>query len=83
MVTTITSKGQLTLPLNVREHLGVKPGDRVDFVIHKDGRIEVLAVQGSIQKLKGLLPKPTKLVSLEDMQAAIESGASQIKAKRS
>jgi AbrB family looped-hinge helix DNA binding protein len=32
---TITSKGQITLPKDIREHLNVGPGDRVDFVVEE------------------------------------------------
>jgi AbrB family looped-hinge helix DNA binding protein len=72
---TLTSKGQLTLPKDVRAALGVGPGDRVDFVRMEDGNFAVLPAAHSVKRLKGLIPKPKKTVSLEDMEKAIARGA--------
>ena len=38
---TITSKGQITIPKEVRSHLGVAPGDRLDFAIGQDGSVRI------------------------------------------
>ena len=73
---TLTSKGQLTLPKDVRVALGVGPGDRVDFVRMEDGNFAVLPATHSVKKLKGLISRPKKAVSLEDMDKAIARGAS-------
>ena len=43
IVSTLTSKGQVTIPVEVRRHLGVGQGDKLCFVISDDGRIEVKA----------------------------------------
>jgi AbrB family looped-hinge helix DNA binding protein len=72
---TITSKGQLTLPKDVRDALGVGPGDRVDFVRMEDGHFAVLPATHSVKSLKGLIARPRKPVSLEDMDKAIARGA--------
>jgi AbrB family looped-hinge helix DNA binding protein len=72
---TITSKGQLTLPKEIRTALGVGPGDRVDFVRMEDGNFAVLPATRSVKSLKGLIPRPKKAVSLADMDAAIARGA--------
>lgn len=72
---TITSKGQLTLPKEIRIALGVGPGDRVDFVRMEDGNFAVLPATQSVKSLKGLIPRPKKAVSLDDMDAAIARGA--------
>ena len=72
---TLTSKGQLTLPKDVRAALGVGPGDRVDFVRMEDGNFAVMPATHSVQSLKGLIPKPEKPVSLDEMDAAIARGA--------
>jgi AbrB family looped-hinge helix DNA binding protein len=72
---TLTSKGQLTLPKEVRTALGVGPGDRVDFVRMEDGNFAVLPATHSVKSLKGLIQKPRKAVSLEDMDRAIAQGA--------
>lgn len=72
---TLTSKCQLTLPKDVRDSLGVGPGDRVDFVRMEDGNFAVLPATHSVKILKGLIAKPAKPVSLEDMDKAIARGA--------
>ena len=41
ILSTITSKGQITLPRDVREHLGVTTHDKIAFVLEDDGTIQV------------------------------------------
>lgn len=72
---TLTSKGQITLPKQVRTELGLVPGDRLDFVRLDDGNFAIVPATGSIKSLKGLISKPAKRVSLEDMDKAIAEGA--------
>lgn len=72
---TITSKGQITIPQQVRSDMGVTAGDRVDFIRMEDGHYAVVPATHSIKSLKGIIPRPDRPVSLEDMQAAIEGGA--------
>lgn len=72
---TITAKGQLTLPKDVRAAMGVGPGDRVDFVLMEDGNFAVLPATHSVKSLKGLIPAPKKPVSLSDMDRAVARGA--------
>ena len=72
---TITSKGQITIPQKVRLDMGLTPGDRVDFVRMDDGHYAVVPASHSIRALKGIVPRPDRPVSLEDMQAAILGAA--------
>ncbi|MFQ5675085.1 MAG: AbrB/MazE/SpoVT family DNA-binding domain-containing protein [bacterium] len=75
MVSTLTSKGQLTIPKKIREHLKLKTGDKLQFIINGNGKVELSPVKVSIKDLKGILRSPEKPVSLEDMEKAIvESG---------
>jgi AbrB family looped-hinge helix DNA binding protein len=46
MATTVTSKGQITIPKRVRELLGIGPGSVVDFERGEDGRIVLVKVKG-------------------------------------
>lgn len=72
---TITSRGQTTLPKPVREALGVAQGDRVRYVI-LDGGVWILPMR-SIKDLFGAL-KPHYSgppATLEDMNRAIAEGA--------
>lgn len=74
---TITSKGQVTIPVAVREALGVSTGDRLDFVEVEPGRFELVAATRSVTALKGLVGKGAKPVSLEAMNAAIAAAGAQ------
>ena len=74
MLATMTSKGQVTVPSGIREHLHLKVGDRLDFVLGENGHIEVIPVCGSMKSLKGMAPKPRKTVTLKEMKAAIGCG---------
>ena len=76
MRTTLTSKGQLTVPKSIRERLEIKAGDKLEFFIHDNGMVELVPITSSITKLKGMVPKPEKPVSLADMEKAICEGAS-------
>lgn len=71
---TVTSKGQVTLLVEARQRLGIRPGTRLEFIVKDDQRLEVVRVGGSVRELKGLLPRSRKL-SLEEMEAAIAKGA--------
>jgi len=73
MKTTITSKGQLTLPKKLRTLLNLHPGNRVEFVIDKDGSVKMIPIKSTIKELKGMTRRPRKAVSLEEMQSAIEN----------
>lgn len=46
MTVTVTSKGQVTIPKRVRDHLGIKAGARVDFEVAPDGRVVLVAIEG-------------------------------------
>ncbi len=72
MVTaTLTSKGQITIPAEVREALRVEAGDRVEFIEVAPGRYEFIAATQPVTALKGMFGKPRKAVSIDDMNMAI------------
>lgn len=68
---TLTSKGQITIPADVRRELKVDAGDRVEFVQIAPGRYEFVAASQNITELRGLFGKPSKAVSIDDMNKAI------------
>jgi antitoxin PrlF len=68
---TVTSKGQITIPVDVRLRLQVEAGDRVEFVEVAPGRFEIVAATRSVTALKGMFGKTRKRVSIEDMNRAI------------
>ncbi len=57
MATTVTSKGQVTIPKPVRDHLGISPGSRVEFRRGADGSIV-------LERADGTAPQPSRLASL-------------------
>jgi AbrB family looped-hinge helix DNA binding protein len=68
---TLSSKGQVTLPKSVRDRLGVEAGDRLEFIESEQGFLVVAATR-DIRTLKGIVGRPKKPVTLEDMSSAIE-----------
>lgn len=68
---TMTTKGQVTIPLNVRQRLGLDAGDRIEFVELEAGGFAIKPAIEDVRALKGLLRKPVKRVSIDDMNAAI------------
>ena len=75
MEATLSSKGQATIPKAVRERLNLKPGDRFKFFFHPDGVIILPKI--STSRLKGIIPKPARTVSLREIDAAIETGVTE------
>jgi AbrB family looped-hinge helix DNA binding protein len=75
-VSTVTSKGQITIPKKIREYLKIESGDKLEFFIEKDGKVTVLPITESVKKLKGMIRKPKRPVSIERMKKAVEREAS-------
>ena len=75
---TLTSKGQITIPVSVREDLGLKAGTRVDFVKIANGQYAIRPATISLMSMKGMSYKPgRRAVTIEEMNEAIaEAGAS-------
>ena len=71
MTMTITSKGQMTLPIEIRRKLGLKTGDKLDLYLREDGRVEMIPLSKSIQSLKGILSKPKRRLSLEEIEQSL------------
>jgi AbrB family looped-hinge helix DNA binding protein len=70
---TLTARGQTTIPAEIRRKLALKPGDRILY-LEEDGRVRIVAADKRARDLKGLLPKPAQALSLEEMEAAIATG---------
>lgn len=66
------SKGRTTIPKAVRERLGLRTGDRMEFVVENDV-VVLRALTKDIRDLKGMLPKPKHPVSLTEMDRALRS----------
>jgi AbrB family looped-hinge helix DNA binding protein len=55
MESVLSLKGQVTIPKMIRDHLHLKPGDRIKFLIHPDGSVVILPKR-PIYALKGIVP---------------------------
>ncbi len=69
-LSTVTSKGQTTIPAPIREFLHLSAGDRIEFIAQDDGRVLIVPATLDAGALKGILPRPKKPVTLEAMQNA-------------
>jgi antitoxin PrlF len=70
----VTSKGQITIPIEVREDLGLKAGDRVLFIKGEKGEYILKAKTGSIMDLKGVVKWSGKALTIEEMNEIIAKG---------
>lgn len=71
---TLTTKGQVTIPKAVREHLQIDTGDQINFMIQDDGSVVVRPVTRPVSDLAGLLHRSRRrAVSLDDMDAGISA----------
>lgn len=70
-IATLTSKGQTTIPQEIRTYLGVHPGDKLEFLIDVKGQVILTPLIADVRELKALLPKPKKKVTIEQMNKAI------------
>jgi antitoxin PrlF len=74
----ITSKGQITIPVEVRNALGVDSGDRVEFVELRKGEFAIVALTRSLRELDGMfMGRRSKPASIAEMDAAIAKGVAE------
>lgn len=69
----LSNDGQVTIPVAIRDLLGLKPGDRVVFVQRPDGQVVVEPEITGVRRLRGLLRHDGPAVSVEEMNDAIDS----------
>lgn len=68
IVSTITSKGQVTIPVEVRRHLGVGTKDKIAFVLGDEGHVELKPPRYStVESLRGAAGSLKKPLSKEQM----------------
>ena len=73
---TITSKGQVTIPKEIRDYLQLEIGSKIDFVIDDRGTVKVIPLTVPVTALSGMLHRPDNAVTIEDMELAISDNAS-------
>jgi antitoxin PrlF len=81
MEAALTSKGQATIPKAIREHLRLKPGDRVKFFVHPDGSVVILP-KLPVSTLRGMVKSRRRPVSIGAMTAAAAAGATDVAPRR-
>ena len=67
----LSSKGRITIPLVLRQKLGVTTGDRVEFVELDNGQFALVAAVEDVRALKGMVPKPQRPVTIEEMRRIV------------
>jgi AbrB family looped-hinge helix DNA binding protein len=72
---TVTSKGQITIPKEVRDAVGLDTGKRVSFRVRSDGVVEMRPDDVDLLSLCGMLKPRVKGVTLEEMDEAVRRGA--------
>lgn len=78
---TLTSKGQTTIPKEIRDFLGIGPGDKLDFVVESDGRVILRPATLDVRQLRGMLKRSgRKAVTLEEMDKAVAAGVARRRA---
>jgi AbrB family looped-hinge helix DNA binding protein len=72
---TLTSRGQTTIPKSIREELRLQPGDRIEFILEED-QVVLRRAGADITALDGMLDRSDREpVSVEAMNEAIERAA--------
>ena len=73
-IATITHKGQITIPKEVRDTFGLQSGDKLEFSCEKGGRIVVTPIKKNVDDLFGKLLKPErKALSIEEINEALRN----------
>lgn len=76
-IAAVTSKGQITIPKEIRDALHLHPGVRVDFVREKDGRVLFRPATRSLLDFSGMLRHAGRPVSVEEMKEAVRRRAAE------
>jgi antitoxin PrlF len=72
---TISSKGQVTIPKAIRVRMRLKVGDRLRFLIEADGSVRLAAATRDVSTLREILPRPKRRATVEEMQSVIRQRA--------
>jgi AbrB family looped-hinge helix DNA binding protein len=75
-IATVTTKGQVTIPKEIRDYLKLETGSKVEFVIDENGDVRIVPLNVPIEALSGVLHRPgMKSATIEEMEIAITEGA--------
>ena len=70
-VSRITSKGQVTIPEEIRRQYHLQAGEQIEWDVTESGRIEVRRSGGSLDDLVKILPRPERALTIEEMDRAV------------
>ncbi len=71
---TLSSKGQITIPKEIREKHHLEPGVRIEFLEDSQGVVSIWPVTDNVTRLKGMVAAPADPVTVEMMNQAIFEG---------
>ena len=71
MLSTVTSKGQITIPVEVRRAIGLDAGMQVEFIVNSRHRIELVPRNADIRTMRGAVPAPSHAITVDAMNATI------------
>jgi AbrB family looped-hinge helix DNA binding protein len=74
---TMTSKGQITVPAQIRAALRLDAGDKIDFIEIEKGQFAIRARTASIRDLEGCIPKLDHVPTIEEINEAIADAAAE------
>jgi len=77
LTATVSSKGQVVIPGDVRKRLGLVQGSILRFVLEADS-VRLLPAAGDVRRLKGRLPQPAAPVTVDDMNRTLAERRAQI-----
>jgi AbrB family looped-hinge helix DNA binding protein len=76
---TLTSKGQITIPKEIRDQLRLQTGHRVEFQVDSNGKVSLIPRNKDIRSLKGIIQsRKKKPVTVKEMNKAIAEGFSDL-----
>ena len=68
---TITVKGQTTIPLDIRKKLNLSADDNIEYYTNDNNTVTILNSNLDIHDLCGILSKPSKVITIEEMKKVI------------
>lgn len=69
---TITKKNQVTIPVSIMNFLGIKPGEKIQYLVDKKGRVAIANPSQSIKKARGSVILPKRFAN-KDLSQIIEN----------
>lgn len=83
MLSTVTDKGQVTLPKAIRDRLGIRAGSRIEFEVQPDDTLTVRLLTRGSTGLFGLIEQPGQAVrSLDEIDAGIAAAVAERRRRR-